>query len=82
MDIEKFKLMLALIRPDYELDVYMANDGPCARIKMRDYIGHPTSPELLEDQVYYRYFSFGETLDDAARKVIEQWNKDHHGVQE
>jgi hypothetical protein len=78
MEIEKFKLVLALSRPDYELECFHADDGPCARIKLKEEIGRLTPKELLDGH-HYKYFSFGKTLDDATRKVMIQWNSRYHG---
>jgi hypothetical protein len=71
MDIEKFNFILALTKPNYKLDVFVSYNGPCARIRYDHGIGTPAE---LTDGTRFRYFSYGDTLEEAANKVMEQWN--------
>lgn len=74
MEIEKFKLILSLTHPDYELQVFEDFDLPTAWIGMRDLkSGESITAELLNGNCY-KFSASAEDSDKAMMKVIEMWN--------
>ena len=71
MDIEKFKVILALTKPNYELEMFNSYCGPVARIVSN---GDDDYEELVHNNGNYIYFAVGNTQEDAANQVIEKWN--------
>lgn len=76
MDAKKFRLMLALKHPNYILESDWSYKGYFARIVFADgQLPHNDEEyRQLSRNAYWRYFAFGDSIEQAEQKVIEQWN--------